>query len=82
MESNPKTFLIESMFDVKSWITPHLDELHGHRDPHCFKFILNEEGKCVLYFRNWTSDSWCTEDNAIVILKVSTQVHTTHHLVL
>ena len=30
-----------------------------------------------MYFRKWTSDSWCTEGNTTIILKVSTQVHTT-----
>ena len=57
MEPNPKTLVIDSMFDVKPWITLHLDELHGLRGPHRFKFILNEEGKCVMYFQIWTSHS-------------------------
>ena len=70
MEPNPKTFLIDAMFDTKSWIIPHLNDLHGHRDPHCFKFVLNNDNKSVMYFRNWTTDPWCAEDKATVILKV------------
>ena len=75
MEPNPKTFLIDAMFDVKSWIIPCLNELHGHRDPHCFKFVLNNDNKCVMYFRNWTTDPWCPEDKATVILKVHIWVY-------
>lgn len=76
MEPNPITFLIDTMYDIKSWIIPHLNELHGHRDPHCFKFELNEHSKSVMYFRNWTTDAWCSEDQAIVILRVCNAVHT------
>lgn len=69
MEPNPKTYFMESMFDVRSWIEPHLNEIHGHRDPHCFKFLLNEENKAVMYFRNWTSNSWCPQEKATIVLK-------------
>lgn len=72
MEPNSKTFLIDVMFDIKSWISPHLNELHGHRDPHCFKFVLNKDNKSIRYFWNWSTDLWCPEDRAIVILKVCT----------
>ena len=50
MDPNPITTLIEYMHDVKKWITPHLNDLHGHRDPHCFKFVCNENGKCLMFF--------------------------------
>ena len=70
MEPNPQTSFIEAMFDVKAWLIPHLNDLHGHRDPHCFKFLLNEQNKCVMFYRNWTSDVWCPEDRAAVVLKV------------
>lgn len=70
MEPTPQMYFMEEMYDIKSWITPHLSELHGHRQPHCFKFVLNEEEKAVMYFRNWTSDPWCNEEKATVVLKV------------
>ena len=69
MDLNPITTLIENMHDVKKWITPHLNDLHGHRDPHCFKFVCNEDDKCMMFFRNWTCDPWCPEDKATVVLK-------------
>ena len=70
MEPTPQTYFMEEIYDIKSWITPHLNKLHGHRQPHCFKFILNQEEKAVMYFLNWTSDSWCTTEEATIVLKV------------
>ena len=70
MDPNPMTSLIIKMHDVKKWIIPHLNEFHGHRDPHCFKFLCNGDNKCIMFFRNWTSDPWCPEDKAPVVLKV------------
>ena len=58
------------MYDVRSWIEPHLNEIHGHREPHCFKFVMNEENKAVMYFRNWTTNSWCPQEKALIMLKV------------
>ena len=60
--------MIEMIHDVKRRITPHLNELHGHRDPHCFKFVCNKDDKCIMFYRNWTSDPWCTD--AAIVLKV------------
>ena len=70
MEPTPTAHLLESIYDIKSWIIPHLNNLHGHSQPHCFKFILNDQGKAVMYFRNWTTSPWCTEEEAAVVLKV------------
>lgn len=61
---------MEELYDIKTWIIPHLNELHGHSQPHCFKFVLNDQGKAVMYVRNWTTSSWCSEKEAIVVLKV------------
>ena len=70
MDLNPSIFFLEAMHDVKGWISPHLNDLHGHRDPHCFKFVLNDQGKCTMYYRNWISDPWCPEEKATIVLKV------------
>ena len=70
MEPTPETHFMEEMYNIKSWILPHINELHGHSQPHCFKFVLNYEDKAVMYFRNWTSDPWCSEEEAMVVLKV------------
>ena len=35
------------VFDIKNWIAPHLDEIHGHTAPHVFRFCLNHVKKCT-----------------------------------
>ena len=65
---NPNVVLLDSVYDVRSWIGPHIDDLHGHSQPHCFRFSLDESGTAVMHYRNWTTDAWSKE--GIQILKV------------
>ena len=70
MDPQPKAVLIKEIYDVRSWIAAHLHDLHGHSQPHCFKFILNRDGKAVMFNRNWSSSQWCSEEEASIVLKV------------
>ena len=37
------------MFDIWSWISPHLDEIHYHTEPHVFLFKTDPiTGKAVI----------------------------------
>jgi len=77
MEPTPTAHLLESIYDIKAWITPHLNNLHGHSQPHCFKSIRNNQEKAVMYYRNWTTSPWCSEEDATVVLKVITHTYFT-----
>ena len=70
MEPQPKAVLIKEIYDVRSWIATHLNDLHGHSQPHCFKFVLNRNGKALMFNRNWSSSQWCSEKDASIVLKV------------
>ena len=35
----PETFQMEVMYDIDSWLRPHMTVLHEHAHPHCFKFV-------------------------------------------
>ena len=54
---------------TKEWLFPHLNDLHGHTQPLCFKFKLKEDGKAGLYYRQWSTDPWSEE--GLILLKVS-----------
>ena len=54
----PITILLESVYDVRSWLAPFIDELHGHRQPHCFRFTMNNDGQEVMHYKNWSDDGW------------------------
>ena len=61
---------VQWIHDIKTWLSPHMWDLHGHTGPLSFKFTLNGQGKASMYFRHWCTDGW--SDEALIILKVST----------
>ena len=61
--------MLQNVYDIKSWISDHAEELHEHTVPKCFKFELNDEGKATMHYRNWSHEQW---QGPIVILKVCT----------
>lgn len=62
----PKPFMLHIVYDIKSWISDHAEEVHEHMVPKCFKFELNDEGKATMLYRNWSHEQW---QGPIVILK-------------
>ena len=67
--STPKPYMLKMVYDIKSWISDYCEELHEHTVPKCFKFTLNEDGKAVMHYRNWSHEPW---KEPIAMLKVST----------
>lgn len=59
------------MFDIKEWLDPHSDDLHKHVRPHCFKFVKNNKGEAVMYYRKWSGDDWM---GPVRLLKVKRQM--------
>ncbi|XP_068669901.1 uncharacterized protein [Montipora foliosa] len=51
-------FLLEVVFDIKEWLAPFSEELHSHTQPKCFKFVRSEQGKCVMFYRNYSHMQW------------------------
>ena len=64
----PKHYMLKMVYDIKSWISDYCEELHEHTVPKCFKFTLNEDGKAVMHYRNWSHEPW---KEPIIMLKVS-----------
>lgn len=64
---SPRPYLLQKVYDIRSWIQDHAVELHSHTVPKCFKFELNEAGKAVMFYRNWSHEQW---QGPVVILKV------------
>ena len=64
----PITVLLESSHDVRSWLAPYIEDIHGHNQPHCFRFTLNEDQQAVMHYKNWSHDGWSEE--GIVLLTV------------
>ena len=69
----PNVRELQVVHDVKIWLTPFIEPLHGHSTPHCFKFTLNGSEQAVMHYKNWSSDLWSKE--GLVLLKVGFDVH-------
>ncbi len=67
----PNVVILREVRNVKEWIQPSLEDLHGHSSPHCFRFIKDEAGDVRMFYKNWSSDPWCDEVDAVKLLKVT-----------
>lgn len=57
-----KTMTLHYIVDFKKWLAPHIEEVHGHTNPHIFLFKKNASGKSVMYYKNWTHDDYQPKD--------------------
>jgi hypothetical protein len=66
------TSTLEYLFDIRNWIEPHLDEIHGHTAPHVFNFKLNRSKKAELRYKNWSHEPWDPAEGkgGLILLKV------------
>ena len=52
------TRTLKYIFDIKSWISPCLEEIHGHTAPHVFLFRRNADRKAVMFTKKWSHEEW------------------------
>ena len=60
----PKAYTEEltCVHDVHNWLAPFIADIHGHTDPHCFKFIYNHtKNVAEMYYRNWSDEQLSKE---------------------
>ena len=41
--------VLKYVFDISKWISPHLDQITYHTEPHIFRFAKNERGQSVMF---------------------------------
>lgn len=58
------------VYDIKNWIAPYLDEIHGHTTPHVFRFRLNNNKRAEMHYQHWSHEPWKPSGNGHVLLKV------------
>jgi len=59
------------MYDVKSWLKPHMEQLHNHSHPHIFRFRKASDGCCYMQYKQWRHSEWePPSHHGIKILKV------------
>ena len=65
-----KVTTLRYVFDIKEWITPHLDEIRYHTQPHIFLFKRNSSHQSVMYYKQWSHSDWEPTNNGCILLKV------------
>lgn len=53
---NPQN--IDVIFDVKSWLTPSLNDIEKHSEPLHFKFVNRGTSNVGIYFKGQQNDPW------------------------
>ena len=68
----PEACLVESVFDVKSWLEPHLHKLHNHSHRHIFRFTRDSTGAVVMHCKDWSGSEyqWEPVDGGIKLFEV------------
>ena len=67
---------LKYIFHIKKWITPYLEEIHGHTAPHVFRFRFNHAAKkAELHYKHWSHEPWEPDGDSnkgLFLLKVKT----------
>jgi len=61
---------IEYIFDIKEWISPHLDKIKYHTEPHVFCFKKNPSGKAAMFYKKRSHCEWEPDNDGCILLKV------------
>ncbi len=64
---SPEVVWVEWVFEIKTWLGPHVEELRGHSQPHCYRFTTNGEGHAAMHYRQWSGQVWLPENGLLLI---------------
>ena len=56
--AQPQYANTQSLYAVREWLLPHMQQLHGLSGFHSFVILRNTEGKAVLHFKPWCTSQW------------------------
>jgi len=48
----PQVTMLNHLYDVRNWVAPCLNDHHGHSQPLCFRFTLNQQDEAIMRYRN------------------------------
>ena len=73
---NPKSVLLTSVWDFKSWMEPYLGLIGGHSKYLVFRFTLGSFGKAELHYKQFSTMPWEPEGTGVHVLSVSSNMET------
>ena len=51
-------FLLDVVYNVKEWLSPHTEELHAHTQPKSFKFVRDEQATLYNVLQDYSHMKW------------------------
>ena len=62
---------MEYIFNIRDWLSPHLEPIRYHTEPHIFLFKKNSAKKAAMYYKAWSHCDWEPSNEGLILLKVS-----------
>ena len=63
----PAVVLTKYLYNTKDWLQGSIAEIHGHSEPLCFKFELDDEGKAQIFSARWSNTSWTSHGHLLKV---------------
>jgi hypothetical protein len=64
----PNSELLNNMFDIKSWLEPHLNLVSKHTAQHHFKFS-KQSGKVIVEYKLHQAEEWSKQETTYLFKK-------------
>ena len=68
--------VLDSVTDVKAWMLEQTPLLHDHLKAHQFKFQCNEFGECVMFYKEWSTDTFWLPQGGLAFLPCGNNIPT------
>ena len=65
-ESSTNASVVETVYDIHSWLKPHIPPLHDHLKAHQFKFE-KISGHACMFYKEWSSEPHWLPSNGLEI---------------
>ncbi len=82
LSPQPITYVVDAVVDTKSWMSEQTLPLHDHLKAHQFKFEHSHTGETLMFYKEWSTDSFWLPSGGLSILPTNQPVPSKHPLVL
>ena len=56
--SKPDVVCLTQVYDVKSWLSDHIPNIHDHLKAHHFRFQKSVNGVTKMFYKEWSTDDY------------------------
>lgn len=67
----PLASVVNYVYDISTWLKPHIPDLHDHLKAHIFKLNKNDKGKVCMWYKEWSDDDLWLPDGGLPLLVVA-----------